>query len=167
MMLFNWIKVLHVISAAVLFGTGIGTVVYKMLANRTKNIEIISLATNHVVRAGAIFTAIAGFIQPISGLVMIVIKPYPVTMLWVFGSIIGYFVAALFWFPASYIQVKLCSIAKTSCNQNTKLPPHYYSYYKIWLALGWAAFISLIAVFFLMSNRPETFTDLLLQLKIK
>lgn len=166
MMFYNWIKVLHVVSAAALFGAGVVTAVFFLFANRTKNIELILLATNHVVRAGSLFTGIAGFIQPISGLAMIVIKSYSITTFWVVGSIFGYFIAAIFWFPASYIQVKLYNIAKNSCDQNTKLPPHYYTYYNTWLILGGATLVTLIAVFFLMSNRPETLSGLLLQLKI-
>lgn len=166
MIIYNWIKVLHVISAAALFGTGIGTAMYMLLANKTKDTKLISMTTKNVVRADWIFTGIAGFLQPITGLTMIIIKPYPITTFWVMFSILGYFIAAFCWFPVAYIQVKLYNIAKVSCEQNTQLPPHYYSYYRTWLTLGWPAFIVLIAVFFLMSNRPESLNDLLSQLKL-
>jgi uncharacterized membrane protein len=39
-------------------------------------------------------------------------------------------------------------------NANTTLNPQYYRYFKYWFCLGWPAFISLMIVFYLMTNKP-------------
>lgn len=163
-MLYDWIKIIHVVSAAILFGTGLGSACYKYLANRTKNIALIAGATHNVVYADWVFTGTAGIVQPVSGMAMVMIKGYSIATFWVMWTIIGYLVAACCWFPVAMIQIKLANLAQTAMEQNTELPPHYRRYYVLWVILGVPAFLSLIGVFFLMANRPETYAEFLHQL---
>lgn len=163
-MIYNWIKIFHVIGAAILFGTGLSTALYKLLINRTRNVTLIADTAKKVVYADWIFTGTAGVLQPLTGMIMVLIKGYSILTFWVFWSLTGYFIAAICWFPVAHIQIKLRDMAVMAVEQKTELPPHYFTYYKIWFALGWPAFLSLTAVFFLMSNRPENFTDLMNQL---
>ena len=73
------------------------------------------------------------------------------------GSIIGYAIAACCWFPVVYLQIKMRDFAVTAEENKTVLPPIYYRYFKYWFCLGWPAFISLIIVFYLMTNKPAGF----------
>lgn len=164
--MYNWFKVLHVVGAAVLFGTGMATAMMKLLSYRTKNINIIASVSEKIVYADWMFTGTAGVLQPITGMIMVMIKGYSILTFWVVGSIAGYLLTALCWLPVVQIQIKLRGFAVSAQEQNTPLPPEYYRYFKWWFILGWPAFISLVCVFFLMANRPESYTQLLQQLKI-
>ena len=46
---YNWLKIVHVISSIVLFGTGLGTAFYMLLVNFQKDIDLIAKATAQVV----------------------------------------------------------------------------------------------------------------------
>mgnify|MGYP000231577916 CR=1 FL=1 len=156
-MLYFWLKFIHVLSSTILFGTGIGTACTMLYGHSTKNIKIIAATTRYVVLADWIFTGTSGVIQPLTGLWMVYLIGYPWTSLWILGSIIGYLIAGLCWFPVVYLQIKMRDFAVEAEKNNTPLPPLYYRYFKYWFSLGWPAFISLIIVFYLMTNKPAGF----------
>lgn len=156
-MLYFWLKFIHVISSTILFGTGIGTACTMLYGHNTKNTQVIAATTRYVVLADWIFTGTSGFLQPVTGLWMVYIAGYAWTSLWVMGSIIGYLIAAFCWFPVVYLQIKMRDFAAEALQTNTPLPPRYYRYFKYWFCLGWPAFISLIFVFYLMTNKPASF----------
>jgi uncharacterized membrane protein len=149
-----WIKFIHVISSTILFGTGIGTACVMFYAHSTRNTMVIAAISRYVVMADWIFTGSSGMIQPITGLWMMLIAGYSWHAVWLYGSIIGYIIAACCWFPVVYLQIKMRDFAVTASEKKTALPPIYFRYFKYWFCLGWPAFISLIGVFYLMTNKP-------------
>lgn len=151
--LFYALKIIHVVSASVLFGTGLGTAVYMWLANKTNNLTIMAMANRSVVRADWIFTGSSGSVQAITGLWMVYLK-YSLMAPWVLGSILSYLIAGACWLPVVYYQIKLRDIAEQCLTQKIPLPVLYYRYFRRWFILGWPAFISLIIVFYLMTARP-------------
>ncbi|MCX7123235.1 MAG: DUF2269 domain-containing protein [Gammaproteobacteria bacterium] len=153
-MLITFILILHIIGAAVLFGTGMGTAFYMLAANRSRNITFIAKATQLVVKADWIFTGTAGILQPITGALLVYLKGYHFADFWVWGSILGYVIAGGFWLPVVYFQIALGKIANQALAKGTALPPRYHSLYRAWFWCGWPAFLSLIGVFFLMSTGP-------------
>jgi uncharacterized membrane protein len=153
-MLFNFIKILHVISAAILFGLGLTTASYMWWVNIKGNIKEIAAATHLVVVADWIFTGVSGLLQPITGAAMIYLAGYSWSQFWIWAGLLGYIIAGICWLPVVYLQIKLGEIASIAAQNNTKLPLKYYRYYRYWFLLGWPAFISLIFVFYLMVMRP-------------
>lgn len=156
-MLYLWLKFIHVISSTILFGTGIGTACTMVYGHRTKNIQTIAATTQYVVMADWIFTTSSGIIQPLTGLWMVHLAGYAWHSLWVMGSIVGYTIAACCWFPVVYLQIKMRDFARLAAETHTTLPATYFRYFKYWFVLGWPAFISLIVVFYLMTNKPIHF----------
>jgi uncharacterized membrane protein len=153
-MLYLWLKFIHVISSTILFGTGIGTACVMVYGNKTRDLNVITAITSYVVLADWLFTTTSGIIQPLTGFWMVHINHYSFKSLWVMGSITGYLIAACCWFPVVYLQMKMRDLALTAQATSTALPPLYYRYFKCWFCLGWPAFISLIVVFYLMTNKP-------------
>lgn len=153
-MLYLWIKYLHILSSAVLFGTGLGTAAYMFIACQTKNAQIIAAVTRQVVLADWLFTGTSGLLQPITGLVLVYLGGYSLSSLWLMGALIGYLIAAFCWFPVVYLQIKIHKLAKQAASTNTPLPALYDNYYRYWFWLGWPAFFSLLIVFYLMTNKP-------------
>jgi len=82
MTLYLWLKLLHILSSTILFGTGIRTACNLWLAHKTQDTHIIATTARYVVLAD------------------------------------------------------------------------YFRYFRYWFCLGWPAFISLIIVFYLMTNKP-------------
>jgi len=60
---YNLLKTLHIISASLLFGTGLGTFFFMIRACRSGNIEAIKVTANTVVIADWCFTAPAVLVQ--------------------------------------------------------------------------------------------------------
>lgn len=153
-MLYLWLKFIHVISSTILFGTGMGTACTMLYGHRTRKVPVIAATAQYVVIADWIFTASSGVVQPITGLWMVYLAGYSWQSLWIIGSIIGYVIAGCCWFPVVYLQIKMRDFAVAAHRDHTELPPRYFRYFKYWFWLGWPAFISLIIVFYLMTNKP-------------
>ncbi|MDR3442233.1 MAG: DUF2269 domain-containing protein [Legionella sp.] len=154
-MLYAWIKILHIISAAMLFGTGLGTAFYMFYVNQQKNVALIAKATAAVVVADWLFTATSGAIQAITGFILVYLKGYSLLSLWVLGSILGYVIAGICWLPVVWLQMRCRDLAFASSVDNTPLSTKYRRYFRIWSLLGIPAFLALIGVFYLMTNKPE------------
>jgi uncharacterized membrane protein len=156
-MLYAWIKILHIISASVLFGTGLGTAFYMLYVNLQKDVALIAKATTAVVIADWLFTATSGVIQAVSGFVLVYLKGYSLLSLWVFGSIAGYMIAGICWLPVVWLQMQCRDLAMDAVMNKTSLSKQYYRYFTGWWTLGIPAFIALSGVFYLMANRPVSF----------
>ena len=63
MTLYLWIKLLHILSATVLFGTGMGTAFFMLKAYLSANDEAMAVTTRSVVMADWIFTTPAVVMQ--------------------------------------------------------------------------------------------------------
>lgn len=153
-MLYLLLKFIHVISSTVLFGTGIGTASVMLYGHSTHKTNIIAAINRYVVFADWIFTAPSAVIQLITGLWMVYLAGYSFSLFWVWGSIFGYIIAGACWVPVVFLQIKMRDFAILADETNTKLPQRYYLYFKYWFCLGWPAFISLVIVFYLMTNKP-------------
>jgi len=86
-----FLKWLHIISATILFGTGIGSAFYMFMANRSRDIASIYFATRHVVIADWLFTTPAVIVQLITGLWLVHVGDYEYTTAWVLRGLILFF----------------------------------------------------------------------------
>ncbi|KTD78397.1 DUF2269 family protein [Legionella waltersii] len=153
-MAYLWLKLVHIISSTILFGTGLGTATVMLYGYYSNNISAMAIINRYVVIVDWIFTGTSGAIQPISGLLMVYIAGYPLGSLWILGSILGYLIAAICWFVVVYLQIKLRDLSMVAVQTDSELPEMYHVYFKWWFILGWPAFISLIVVFYLMVMKP-------------
>jgi uncharacterized membrane protein len=62
-MLYLWLKFIHVISSTILFGTGIGTACVMLYGHRTRDTHVIAAITRYVVFADWVFTAPSAAVQ--------------------------------------------------------------------------------------------------------
>jgi len=156
-MLYLWLKMIHIISSTILFGTGIGTACTMLWAHLTRDKNIIAPTARYVVFADWIFTTSSGIIQPITGFWMVSLAGYSMSAFWIWGAFAGYLISAFCWFPVVYLQMKMRDFAVHAVENNAALPLIYYRYFKYWFCLGLPAFISLMIVFYLMTFKPATF----------
>ena len=148
------LKVLHVISSTVLFGTGIGTAFHFWMAHRSGNVVAIHQAARTTVIADWVFTAPAIVLQPATGLVLAHLAGFPLHAFWIVASVILYLVAGACWVPVVVIQLRLRNLAAACVRDGSALPPEYFRLARLWFALGWPAFGALVAAFWLMVAKP-------------
>jgi uncharacterized membrane protein len=65
------LKLVHVLGAAVLFGTGLGIAFFMYMAHRTRSPAVIAQTGRVVVIADALFTASAVIVQPVTGIALV------------------------------------------------------------------------------------------------
>lgn len=153
-MLYIWLKLIHILSSTILFGTGIGTASVMLYGYFQPNMEAKLAIYRYVALVDWFFTGISGLIQPITGLAMVYVAGYSLSMFWISISILGYLIAAFCWFGVVYFQLKIRDITANSIKHKKHLPAIYYQFFTYWFMVGWPAFISLIVVFYLMTAKP-------------
>lgn len=154
----DWVPVLtwvHIISATVLFGTGIGTAFQMLMAHRSGNVAGIALVARQVVIADWLFTLPAGILQPVSGLLLAHAIGYSPHEPWLNATYALYAIAAACWIPVVVIQLRVRDLAATAAAQGKPLPERYNVLMRWWFWLGWPAFLSLVGIFWLMIGKPS------------
>lgn len=147
-------KWLHILSATILFGTGIGTAFQMVWAMRTGRVETIHSVASGVVIADWIFTTPAGVIQPLTGLWLVHLAGYSLTEPWLIVTYVLYALAFACWAPVVHLQIRIRTLAHAALVAGTPLPDQAMRAYRWWFALGWPAFAALTVVFWLMVAKP-------------
>jgi uncharacterized membrane protein len=148
------LKYLHVIGAAVLFGTGAGIAFFMLMAHFTGKAATIAAVARIVVIADFVFTATSVVLQPITGLALVWNVGYSLGEGWIEFSIILYLVTGAFWLPVVWMQMRMRVLAETAAAEGQPLPPAYQKLFWTWFAFGFPAFASVAGIMWLMIARP-------------
>jgi uncharacterized membrane protein len=151
----NALRLVHVLGAAVLFGTGAGIAFFMVMAHRSRDPRTIAHVAGTVVIADTIFTATTVVVQPITGAWLANLVGWPLSEGWIVLSLALYLITGLFWLPVVFIQIRLRNLARSAARNGTPLPEAYFRLYRIWFAFGFPAFFSVIGIFWLMLTRPS------------
>ena len=148
------LKWLHILSAILLFGTGLGSAFYKFFTDRSGNTAAIALTNRLVVRADWLFTTPTVFIQPLTGLWLLYLVGVPWSALWVWLSLLLYVIAGVCWLPAVVLQIRMRNLAGRQARAQRPLPPGYQRMARTWTLLGIPAFSAMVLITALMVYRP-------------
>ena len=148
------LKLIHILSSTLLFGTGLGTAFFMWRAHCSGKVQVIATVSREVVRADWWFTLPAVLVQPISGFMMINLLGYDWQQTWLLLSIGLYLLIGACWLPVLWLQHQMHQMAVTAVTGQTELPSRYHRFFKLWFFLGWPAFIAVLVIFYLMVNRP-------------
>ncbi|ACV25949.1 DUF2269 family protein [Kangiella koreensis] len=147
------LKLLHILSAIMVMGTGAGIAFFMFMAYRSKNMQAISVTARNVILGDWIFTFPAVIIQFVTGLLLMEKLNYSYTSLW-FYWVVGLFIfIGACWVPVIRIQYLLFSQAKLSLSQG-KLTDKFNRYMVWWISLGIPAFLAIIGLLFIMVFKP-------------
>lgn len=149
------LRFLHVIGATVLLGTGAGIAFFMVVAQRTRDPAVIAHVAGTVVLADTVFTATAVLVQPITGYLLAEAIGWPLTEGWIVLALALYVVTGLFWLPVVWIQLRLRDMARAAAATGAALPSAFTTLYRIWFACGFPAFVSVLAIIWLMLARPS------------
>lgn len=143
------IKLLHILSATILFGTGLGTAFFMFTSWRSDNFEAMKVTTRNVVLADWLFTTPAVVIQFLTGVWLTARLGIPFSSLW-FITVMGLFIlVGACWIPVVAIQIRLRNLIDAGAPA-----AHCHRLMKLWIALGIPAFVSVLLLFALMVYRP-------------
>ena len=147
------LKLVHILSAVVVAGTGTGIAFFMFMAAKSKNVQTIAEVTRLVVIADWIFTAPAVVIQFVTGLLLMNKLSYSQSSPW-FLTVISLFVfIGVCWLPVIWIQYKLREQAAISRGL-TEPSPEFTRLMKLWTLLGIPAFVAILVIFWLMVFKP-------------
>jgi uncharacterized membrane protein len=148
MALYSWIKLLHILSATLLFGTGLGTAFFMFRAHLSGNAEAMRVTTRNVVLADWLFTTPAVIVQLGTGLWLTWQLGIPFGSAW-FVAVVSLFVlVGICWLPVVWIQIRMRQIIDAGGG-----PEDYKSLMRAWVALGVPAFMSVLVLFYLMVSK--------------
>ena len=150
-LLLKWV---HIVSSTLLFGTGIGSAYYMLMASLSRDVRAIALVVRHVVLADWIFTTTAIVVQPVTGLWMANLAGWPWHTPWMLAAIVLYVLAGLCWLPVVWLQVRLARTAAQALAADAPLPADYWRDARRWELLGYPAFAAMVVVYFLMVLKP-------------
>jgi uncharacterized membrane protein len=150
-----WLKLVHVIGACVLLGTGLGIAFFMWMAHRTGDAGVIASTGRIVVIADAVFTASAAILQPLTGAALAHVMGFPLLEPWIVCSFAPYVFVGACWLPVVVIQIRLRDVAAAARGAGRPLPEQYRKLFRIWFALGWPAFAGVIAIFALIIAKPQ------------
>ncbi len=147
------LKLIHILSAVVIAGTGAGIAFFMFMASRSNNPQAIYTTTKHVVLGDWIFTAPAVVTQLITGMMLMKKLNYSLSSEW-FYWVIGLFILiGICWLPVVRIQYRLRELAKVSVETN-EVSPEFKKLMRIWTLLGIPAFTAILIIFWLMVFKP-------------
>lgn len=148
------LKVIHILSGAVLFGTGAGIAFFMLRAHATKDPRTVASVGRIVVLADLVFTASAVVVQPISGLALIYLQGYALTEPWLMAAYALYVLIGVCWLPVVWFQWRMVKLAEGAVAAGAPLPPLYHRLFRAWFILGWPAFAGVIGIYALMVAKP-------------
>jgi len=148
------VKVIHVISATILFGTGIGIAFFKWIVDRSGDVAAIRIVAQRVVLADWLFTAPAVVVQLGSGLYLALAAGFPMTRGWLLYAIVLFFVAGACWIPVVALQIRMRNLVRHAHDAGMPLPEAYRRDSRRWFWLGVPAFGSLVVIYWLMVAKP-------------
>ncbi len=153
-------KTMHIISASILFGTGLGIAFFAWFgyrhALRVGEIEGLKTVLRITVIADLCFTAPAVVFQLLSGVVLIHIAGWALYSPWSITTFGLFFLVGLLWLPVVLIQIMMSREAQ-QVRSIKELSTTFHRRFVLWFILGVPAFLIVIVIFFLMVVKPLSF----------
>ena len=148
------VKTLHIVSATILFGTGIGIANFMFLGHRSGVPQERAFAARMTVKADFLFTLPSAIIQPLSGAYLVWQGGFPWNELWLVLAAGLYLLAGACWVPVVFIQMRMKALLEASLRGEPYNEKTYNQLFRTWFVLGWPAFGSLVVIFWLMVTKP-------------
>lgn len=149
-------KTAHIVSGAILFGTGLGIAFFAWFGYRhaLKSGDIGALRTvlKLTVIGDFCFTAPAVVFQVVSGLVLMHFNGMPLLTPWSETVFILYILVGACWLPVVWLQIALEREAR-AVKGIQALGTGFHRRFRVWFVLGIPAFISVLWLFYLMVSK--------------
>jgi uncharacterized membrane protein len=144
------VKFIHIISATLLFGTGLGSAFYMFMAYQSGSMKTMAETNRIVVIADFCFTTPTAIIQLVSGLYLLNYLGLEWSSPWSLSVLGLYLFVGACWLPVVWLQIWLRNRAEL-----LESPDVLYRHrMKIWVILGMLAFPAVIILYAFMVYKP-------------
>lgn len=148
------VKTVHILSGTILFGTGLGIAFFFLMGLRSGDPAGAYVTARTTAVADMLFTLTAGIVQPLSGLALVRMAGYDPWAAWLVWTYALYLLALACWLPVVWLQLRMRDMLGAKLAGEAIDEARVWRYFRWWFALGWPAFIGLVAVFWLMVAKP-------------
>lgn len=143
-----WVKLVHILSATILFGTGIGTAFFMLRAFLSESEEAMRITTRHVVMADWLFTTPSVVIQLVTGVWLTSKLNIAFDSSWFIAVMCLYAFVGACWIPVVWIQIRIRDLIAAGAGRDA-----YKKLMRAWMVLGVPAFLSVMVIFYLMVSK--------------
>jgi uncharacterized membrane protein len=154
---FAFWKTAHVLSAAILFGTGLGIAFFCWFsyrsAMRSGEIAVLRSALRWTVIADSCLTAPAVVFQAASGVVLMNMMGWTLTSPWATAVWSLFALTGVCWLPVVVIQWRLSREAMRAASVQA-LSAGFHQQFRLWFVLGVPAFTAVVLLYYLMVAKP-------------
>ena len=141
------VKLIHIASATVLLGTGIGIAFFMLRAYLSGSREVLQVTAANVVLADGLFTAPAVVVQLATGMWLTRELGIAFDSPW-FTLVIGlFFLVGACWLPVVGIQVRIRNL---SLRETPEADGSINRLMRWWIGLGIAGFLAVLGILYLM-----------------
>ena len=117
------VKWLHILSSTVLFGAGIGSAFYLLVATLGRDATAVATISRYVVISDWVFTATTAVMQPLTGFwLMHLAGGIPWSTPWIAWSLGLYAFAIACWMPVVWIQLRLRDLSAQAAGAAARCP---------------------------------------------
>jgi uncharacterized membrane protein len=150
------LKFVHVLAAAVMFGTWLCLAMVMLRGHRSENPSVVAVTTQFVVDLEKAVMVPAIIAQPVAGFPLAwAIGISPLNEFWIVVSI-GLFVLALAcWLAAFRIEARIRSLSRRSALDAVGLSNDYWRLFRAWSAAATLGLLATVAIFALMVWQPR------------
>ena len=147
------IRLLHIVSSALMFGVGIGAFWFMQTAARSGSPAAIAVTTRNAVRAEWFIAAPVALIQPTTGYLLMLQLGYSLHSRWFAAGVALYVFAGMCWVYLVKAELGLRDLA-AGHSTVSGLPAEFGPLFQRWTRLALGSFAGVLAIFCLMVFRP-------------
>lgn len=144
-MSYELLKLIHILSATLMIGTGLGSAFYLYLTYKNSQVSTVKEVLRFVILADTIFTTPSVIIQLVTGVLLSNMMGLTYTN-WFWVVMSTAFIVLILWIRAAFIQIKLKKILA----EENVLTAQFHRLMKIWFYLGVPSFLGSIFLYYLM-----------------
>jgi len=148
---YHILKLIHIVSATLMIGAGIGSAFYLFLSYKRYEASTLKDVLKLVVLADSVFTAPSVVIQFITGLILSEMLNLTSTdWFWLVLGVSG--VVLVMWLRAAFLQIKL----RKMLERDNEVTAEFHHLMKVWFYLGVPSFLGALYLYYLMVYKPFT-----------
>jgi len=146
---YHILKLIHIVSATLMIGAGIGSAFYLFLSYKRYQAATLKDVLKLVVLADTVFTAPSIIIQFITGMMLSEMLNLTSTdWFWIVLAVSG--LILVLWLRAAFLQIKLRKLIE----KENEITPEFHRMMKVWFYLGVPSFLGALYLYYLMVYKP-------------
>jgi uncharacterized membrane protein len=150
------IKFVHLIAAAAMLGTWLGTALFMLLAHRSDNPSVVAVTSRFVVSVEKWVMIAAVVLQPLSGFALAAaIGLSPLDEFWIVLSLVLYVVVVVLWVIALRFEIRIRDMTRQAALDNVPLSEGYRALFRLYATLTWPGLTGTLLLFLLMTWQPR------------